>query len=211
MRSAATVRPLIKEGFAAEDASAGNTALISALRFGGDFPQRVRGLPTYRPATRRRLQPAAGRAAGPVDSQGGHRRAGTWGGRIGGWTERWIARAQRKADLRAERLRRNEDGVRAGTEPPGLLDRMESWITLFGERSRASALLARAYANERLVNGNWPRLPGRTMARRVLLRHGASGSWTGRYPGLTVSGSPSGSGPPARTCRSMTRPMTRHG
>lgn len=46
MRSAATVPPLIKEGFAAEDASAGNTALISALRFGGDFPQRVRALPT---------------------------------------------------------------------------------------------------------------------------------------------------------------------
>jgi hypothetical protein len=36
MRSAVTVPPLIKEGFAAEDASAGNTALISALRFGGD-------------------------------------------------------------------------------------------------------------------------------------------------------------------------------
>lgn len=72
------------------------------------------------------------------------------------WTERWIARAQRKADLRAERFRRHEEGVRAGTEPPGLLDRMESWITVFGERSRTSALLARAYANERLVNGNWP-------------------------------------------------------
>jgi hypothetical protein len=30
---------LIKDGFAAEDASAGNTVLINALRFGGDFLQ----------------------------------------------------------------------------------------------------------------------------------------------------------------------------
>jgi hypothetical protein len=48
------------------------------------------------------------------------------------WTERWIARAQRKADLRAERFRRHEEGMRAGTEPPSLLDRMESRITLLG-------------------------------------------------------------------------------
>ena len=50
------------------------------------------------------------------------------------WPERWIARAQRKADLRAERFLRHEEGVRAGTEPPSLLDRMESWNTLFLER-----------------------------------------------------------------------------
>jgi hypothetical protein len=72
------------------------------------------------------------------------------------WTERWIARAQRKADLRAERFRRHEEAVRTGTEPPRLLDRMESWITLSQERSRTSSLLAEAYANERLINGNWP-------------------------------------------------------
>jgi hypothetical protein len=82
---------------------------------------------------------AAGLVAGPVK-----------------WTERWIARAQRKADLRAERFRRHEEGVRAGTEPPSLLDRLESDITLFGERVQASRLIARAYANERLVSGYWP-------------------------------------------------------
>jgi len=57
------------------------------------------------------------------------------------WTERWIARAQRKADLRAERFRRHEEGMRAGTEPPSLLDRMESRITLFQERLTTSGML----------------------------------------------------------------------
>lgn len=71
------------------------------------------------------------------------------------WTERWIARAQRKADLRAERFRRHEEGVRAGTEPPSLLGRMESRTTLFQERLETWSLLRQAYANERRVNGNW--------------------------------------------------------
>lgn len=95
------------------------------------------------------------RAAGRAGAQWVHEAAVLVAGPVT-WTERWIARAQRKADLRDARFRRHEEGVRAGTEPPGLLDRMESWITLFGERSRASALLAQAYANERLVNGKWP-------------------------------------------------------
>jgi hypothetical protein len=42
------------------------------------------------------------------------------------WAERWMARAQRKAALRDERFRRYQDGVRAGIEPPGFLDRLES-------------------------------------------------------------------------------------
>ena len=42
------------------------------------------------------------------------------------WAERWMARAQRKAYLRDERFRRHQEGVRAGTEPPGFLDRLES-------------------------------------------------------------------------------------
>lgn len=42
------------------------------------------------------------------------------------WTERWIARAQRKADLRAARFLRHEEGVRAGTEPPSFLEGIES-------------------------------------------------------------------------------------
>lgn len=42
------------------------------------------------------------------------------------WTERWIARAQRKADLRAARFLRHEDRVRAGTEPLSFLERIES-------------------------------------------------------------------------------------
>lgn len=42
------------------------------------------------------------------------------------WAERWMARAQRKGDLRAERFVSHEEGVRAGTEPPSLLERIES-------------------------------------------------------------------------------------
>jgi hypothetical protein len=83
-----------------------------------------------------------------------------WGGRIGGgpvkWTERWIARAQRKADLRAERFLRHEEGMRAGTEPPGLLDRMQSQTTLFMERLQTRGTLEQAYANERRINGHRP-------------------------------------------------------
>jgi hypothetical protein len=72
------------------------------------------------------------------------------------WTERWIARAQRKADLRAERFLRHEEGVRAGTEPPSLLDRMESQTTLFMERFETRGILEQAYANERRINDHWP-------------------------------------------------------
>jgi hypothetical protein len=72
------------------------------------------------------------------------------------WTERWIARAQRKADLRAERFLRHEEGVRAGTEPPSLLDRVESWTALHTERFETWGVLATAYANERHFNSNWP-------------------------------------------------------
>jgi hypothetical protein len=61
------------------------------------------------------------------------------------WTERWIARAQRQADLRAERFVRHEEGVRAGTEPPSFLDRMES----LGTSDRAP--FTRHY-----VNSDWP-------------------------------------------------------
>jgi hypothetical protein len=72
------------------------------------------------------------------------------------WTQRWIARAQRKADLRAARFRRHEEGVRAGTEPPSLLDRTESRTTRFNERLETLGMADRAYANERLVNPGWP-------------------------------------------------------
>ena len=72
------------------------------------------------------------------------------------WTERWIARAQRKADLRAERFLRHQEGMRAGTEPPGILDRMQARITFRTERFETWAVLSRAYAHERQFNGNWP-------------------------------------------------------
>jgi len=72
------------------------------------------------------------------------------------WTERWIARAQRQSDLRAKRFRQHEEGVRAGTEPPSLLDRMESQTRLFGERFETLGILQQAYANERRINGHWP-------------------------------------------------------
>jgi hypothetical protein len=76
------------------------------------------------------------------------------------WTERWIARAQRKADLRAERFLRHQKGVRAGTEPPSLLDRLDSQTTLFIERHETWSVLEQAYANERRINGHWPLAAG---------------------------------------------------
>ena len=66
---------LVKDGFASSDASAGNTAMIDALRNGGDLLNVFGDFPTLAdPAARRRLQPAVGRPAGPVDPQGGQRR-----------------------------------------------------------------------------------------------------------------------------------------
>lgn len=44
------------------------------------------------------------------------------------WAERWVTRAQRRGDLRAERFRRHEEAVRAGTEPPGFVERIGSTI-----------------------------------------------------------------------------------
>jgi len=81
--------------------------------------------------------------------------AGLAGGPVR-WTELWIARAQHKADLRAERFRRHEEGVRTGSESPNLLDRMASRTALFHERLETSGLLLQAYANERVINGHWP-------------------------------------------------------
>ena len=63
------------------------------------------------------------------------------------WAERWVARAQRKADLRDERFRDHQEGVRAGTEPPGFLDRLES--------SRVLDLANPRYF-PRYVNADWP-------------------------------------------------------
>jgi hypothetical protein len=65
------------------------------------------------------------------------------GNRMSGWAERWMARAQRKADLRDERFGRHQEGVRAGIEPPGFLDRLESSRVLDP-------------ANPRYVNADWP-------------------------------------------------------
>ena len=61
------------------------------------------------------------------------------------WTDRWIARAQRKADLRAERFLRHEEGVRAGTEPPSFTERMES----LGTSNRGPF-------TQRYLNSDWP-------------------------------------------------------
>ena len=65
-------------------------------------------------------------------------------------------RSSQTADLRAERFLRHEAGVSAGTEPPSLLDRMESWNTLFMERFETWGVLERPYVNERRINGRWP-------------------------------------------------------
>ena len=62
---------LVKDGHASEDASAGNTALIDALRNGGDLLNVFGDFPTLNgPAARPGVQPALGRPARPVDRQG---------------------------------------------------------------------------------------------------------------------------------------------
>ena len=71
------------------------------------------------------------------------------------WTERYIARAQRKADLRDERFRRHQEGVRAGTEPPSLMDRLEAGNTLAMERFETWSALSQAHANELRIH-RWP-------------------------------------------------------
>jgi hypothetical protein len=58
-----------------------------------------------------------------------------------------MARAQRKAALRDERFRRHQDGVRAGTESPGFLDRLESSGVLDPANPRHFP---------RYVNAGWP-------------------------------------------------------
>jgi hypothetical protein len=58
-----------------------------------------------------------------------------------------MARAQRKADLRDERFGRHQEGVRAGREPPGFLDRLESSGVLDPANSRYVP---------RYVNADWP-------------------------------------------------------
>jgi hypothetical protein len=58
-----------------------------------------------------------------------------------------MARAQRKAALRDERFRRHQDGVRAGTESPGFLDRLESSGVLDPANPRHFP---------RYVNADWP-------------------------------------------------------
>jgi hypothetical protein len=63
------------------------------------------------------------------------------------WAERWAARAQRKADLRDQRFRRHQEGVCAGTEPPGFLDRLESSRVLDPANPRYFP---------RYVNADWP-------------------------------------------------------
>ena len=63
---------LIKDGHASEDASAGNTALIDALRNGGDLLNVFGDFPTETdPRHARGLQPALGRPARALDGQGG--------------------------------------------------------------------------------------------------------------------------------------------
>jgi len=64
---------LIKDGFASEDASAGNTALINALRFGGDFLQVFGDFPTL-------TDPRHADAYSPL-----------WDAQLGLWTPKAVA------------------------------------------------------------------------------------------------------------------------
>ena len=127
------------------------------------------------------------------------------------WTERWITRAQRRSDLRAERFLKHKEGVRAGTEPPSLADRMESQARLFEEHFETSGILQQAYANERRISGHLPPAAG-----PYDISPGLADAWRTWVTDGQVRG-PDGvrvtiwSGPPARICHSMTCPMSRHG
>jgi hypothetical protein len=50
--------------------------------------------------------------------------------------------------------------VHAGTEPPNFIERLESSMTLSGERLRTRVSFHAACANERLINPNWPQAAG---------------------------------------------------
>jgi hypothetical protein len=80
-----------------------------------------------------------------------------------------MARAQRQADLRDERVRRRREGVRAGTEPAGFLDRLES-----------SGALDPANYGARYVGADWP-LDARPDEASVRLAE-AWLTWVGRGP-----------------------------
>lgn len=87
------------------------------------------------------------------------------------WAERWMARAQRKASLRDERFGRHQEGVRAGTEPPGFLDRLESSRVLDPANPRYFP---------RYVNADWP-LDARPDEASLRLADACSPGWgTGR-------------------------------
>lgn len=77
------------------------------------------------------------------------------------WTERWIARAQRKADARDERYRRRQ----AGEIPPSLTDRLAArrQVTFDQQRAQRQAIL-RLY----------PELASYAEARKLLRHSGGS-------------------------------------
>ena len=72
---------LIKDGFAAEDASAGNTALINALRFGGDFLQVFGDFPTL-------TDPRHADAYSPL-----------WDAQLGLWTPKAVSEGLNKRQI----------------------------------------------------------------------------------------------------------------
>lgn len=92
-----------------------------------------------------------------------------------------MTRAQRKADLRDERVRRHQEGGREGTEQPSFLERLESGNALdpvFYSRSH------------RYVNADWP-LDARTDGASLRLAE-AWLTWVGHGPvaepgGVTVT------------------------
>ena len=64
-----------KDGPISQDAVQTNTKFINALRYGGDMLNVFGDFPTLTAPARRRLQPAVGCPARPVDPQGGQGRA----------------------------------------------------------------------------------------------------------------------------------------
>ena len=91
---------LVKDGHASEDASAGNTALIDALRNGGDLLNVFGDFPTE-------TDPRHAQAYSPL-----------WDAQLGQWTDKAIdARARQAADRRGAGLQPRRDPARPDHRP----------------------------------------------------------------------------------------------
>lgn len=68
-----------------------------------------------------------------------------------GLAERWMARAQQRSDLRAERFLRHEEGVRAGTERPSFLESLSAIGSAVSDNRPARRASRASYAPPRAM------------------------------------------------------------